>query len=197
MAGMLERFVPGGEDTWSRSLGTYLDTGDLDKGSNFVKNYNSQVETKALLLEHLATALGCPPSSRFESPRVRSNGPLHDALKPIVRHAGQWPQALLSLASIPSPADSNGAGLQLAPMTGPQPGSSALLQTLSLLPQSQSKMKAATRLWAEANLQLIAFMVFWHSTVKLFFLWQRLHPDTRVRSIMRLSPAEKMPSLPN
>lgn len=176
----MEEFTAPGQDSWSISLSKYLQDGDLDVGSNFNRNYNSQVRTKALLLERLATALGCSPSDRFDTPRVPSNAQIPSSLKPIVRYAAQWPQYLRDLADHISQPEASIAAypavtrhLQAMHVDGLQPDSKGMINALSLLSQSRSKLGQAGRLIAEANMQLIAFMVFWHSTVSFSSLRQR------------------------
>lgn len=170
----MQEFSATGTDTYTTSLLRYLQDGNLDVGSNFNKNFNSQVNTKALLLERLATALGCTASDRFQSPRVPSNDVIPFTLKPIVRYAGQWPRYLQSLGDhLSQPEASHHGGAQVTPLDSLQPASNPLFKNLSLLSQSRHKLDKADRLIAEANILLIAFMVFWHSTVSFCFLRQR------------------------
>lgn len=171
----------------------YLQDGDLDPGSNFNRNFNSQVKTKALLLEHLATALGCTPSAMFESPRVTSNEVIHHTLKPIVRYAAQWPRSLLALERhLSQPASSSLPVAQVTAVDSSQLGPSQIVKTLSLLSQSRAKLDKADRLIAEANMLLIAFMVSWHSTVSLFFTWLWFSTLTAVlRSTILLCPSKR------
>ncbi|KZP02362.1 hypothetical protein FIBSPDRAFT_976457, partial [Athelia psychrophila] len=167
----MEDFTAPGQDAWSISLSKYLQHGDLDVGSNYNRNYNSQVRTKALLLERLATALGCTASDRFDTPRVPSNAPIPPSLKPIVRYAAQWPQYLRDLANHLSEPQGSIAAYPAAAqhsqamhVDGLQPYPKGMINALSLLSQSRTKLTQAGRLIAEANMQLIAFMLFWHST---------------------------------
>lgn len=170
----MEDFTAPGQDAWSISLSKYLQHGDLDVGSNYNRNYNSQVRTKALLLERLATALGCTASDRFDTPRVPSNAPIPPSLKPIVRYAAQWPQYLRDLANHLSEPQGSIAAYPAAAqhsqamhVDGLQPYPKGMINALSLLSQSRTKLTQAGRLIAEANMQLIAFMLFWHSTVSI------------------------------
>lgn len=156
------------------NLLNYLQDGNLDRGSNFNRNFNSQVETKTLLLEHLANAIGCTPSERFNSPRIPSVEVIHHTLKPIVRYAAQWPRSLQALGQhLSHPQAPVDTVAEVIHPDSSRPTSNPMMTTLSLLSQSRVKLNKADRLIAEANVLLIAFMVFWHSSVRLSFLSRR------------------------
>lgn len=164
----MEEFTAPGTDAVNTSLLGYLQSGDLDVGSNFNKNHNSQVLTKTLLMEHLATAIGCAPSDRFDSPRVPSNDKIHDTIKPIVKSADRWPRAMKALGDkLSQRKSSNNAVTEAGLSEGSLPGASPMFTSLSLLSQSRGRLDKAGRLMSEAHVLLIAFMVYWHATVRL------------------------------
>ncbi|KAF7965100.1 hypothetical protein HWV62_45719 [Athelia sp. TMB] len=166
IASKVAGFTVTGTTAVELGLAKYLVRGDEHAGSTFNIKYNSQVVTKAALLERLATAVGCSPSDQFLTPRVQSTELIHGTLKPIVKHAPEWPTLLKRFGShFATSRDHDEQSVPIVPPGSTSMTPLAITRTFSLLSRSRKRIAQADQLMAQSNLLLLAFMVFWHSTV--------------------------------
>ncbi|KAF7974383.1 hypothetical protein HWV62_12362 [Athelia sp. TMB] len=150
-------------DKYTPGLKQILRDGNINGGSNWSINQKSQVITKFMLLERIATALGYTASDKFTGPRKPSTKSIHDKLASVVKAVDNWFPAYEAIHKHVTNGDSFTDGA----LTMPDPGNLSEVQRselrqLTLLLNGRQSQNQAEYLMAEGNLQYLAFMVQWH-----------------------------------
>lgn len=153
---------------WTKALEKVLQDGNYNAtASSAVFSYQVQVVTKYECLQGVATVMGCEPwPTLSKSPQVpqRSREAMHTKLARVIRATQQWPSILeaikdqmkeptLTLQSMSSPEP---------PLAGPAGNS---LRTFTMLRGARRSLRKAEYLVVEGNMQMVALMLHWHSTV--------------------------------
>ncbi|KAF7964640.1 hypothetical protein HWV62_4635, partial [Athelia sp. TMB] len=143
-------------DKYTQGFKQILHDGKIKGGANWSINQKSQVITKFMLLEKIATTLGYPASDRFAEPRKPSKKLIHDKLASVVKAVtyeaihkhvtGGGSRTNVSLA-LPDPEHMSDVQL-------------VELRQLTLLLNGSKSQKEAEHLMVEGNLQYLAFMPF-------------------------------------
>lgn len=187
---MVLTFAPGGaSDRYGAGLQKMLIDGDYGEGNNVVMNYKTQVMTKYMLLERLATALGCASGDKFVRPREDSHEVINTKLQPVIKVVNHWSRAygvITSHLSHPPPsaqtASSHNIPLSLSPSQASQK------KKIQLLLRARENHIQSEYCLIEGNVQLAAYMVQWHATVSI----QLKHNASRwLKSTQRNDPFPK------
>lgn len=168
---MVETFSPGQEtDQYGNAVRDMFRTGISSGGQNAVCNHKAQVLTKWMLLEQVSAFMKCQPWYNPPQDRVQSKEKIHSKMAPVVKAAPHWAQAFRSLkqevallrmaenARLHVPAAGALTSVQEANIRG--------LRILNGARASDRKSKYAI---FEKNVQCMAFMLHWHSTVSALF----------------------------
>lgn len=164
---MVETFTPGaGIDMYTDGIRQMLYDGDYSSGMASVANYKAQVMTKYMLLERLAATLKCAPGDKFVVGRVDSTTQIHSKIQGVLKKVDRWPltcqaikdhfmtfhEASESVSTEPPPGN----------LTPEQEGQYREIEMFFGARRNFQKSRYAT---VEGNIQLMALMVHWHSTV--------------------------------
>lgn len=153
-------------DKYTQGFKQILHDGKIKGGANWSINQKSQVITKFMLLEKIATTLGYPASDRFAEPRKPSKKLIHDKLASVVKAVSKWLPAYEAIHKHVTGGGSR-TNVSLA-LPDPEHMSDVQLvelRQLTLLLNGSESQKEAEHLMVEGNLQYLAFMVHWHCTV--------------------------------
>lgn len=146
-----------------------LQDGLIHGGRNYERNYKSQVMTKYKLLERLATALGCASQDMPPSPRVQFTEVIHDRLKPILQDTSRWHQIGRDMQNHLSGMSIDQHDLFMGPVPDTlQPHEQSFCRNLGWLWGAHRSFLKSDVAIAEGNLQLMAFMLQWHATVRAY-----------------------------
>lgn len=144
-------------------------------GHNYVSNWKTQVLTKYVLLERIASALNCQPWVVPRPDRVQSNEVIHAKMKPILKSTARWPRVIEIINQHIATAGAAPAA-NIAPP--PQPladAQVAQLRALKLLDGAQRSSRESEYYNVESNVQQAAFMVHWHATVSCYLHLGGIH----------------------
>lgn len=138
------------------------------KGRNYVVNYNSQVLTKYMLLDHLASSLGCHQGDSLVKSRVVLTSPIGERLLEILKDTSHWHHIGRAMYHSLSDQDNHSSGLS----DGPPPVNSreqdeVFYRNVNWLWGAHLSFLKSDIASAEGQMQLMAFMVNWHATVGL------------------------------
>lgn len=151
---------------YTDGLRRMLQDGSLKKGRNYIVNHNSQVITKYLLLDRLATLLGCSPVDSLVKNRVALTSPINGRLLQILKDASQWHHIGRAMHSSLTEGMTD---LPVSPYVPPPTGLVAqddpFYRNVNWLWGAQLSFLKSDIANAEGQMQLMAFMVNWHATV--------------------------------
>lgn len=173
---MIQTFWPGpGNDKDAGWMADMLVDGDHADGTNYVQNFKSQVRTKSMLLQRVAAAVGYEPAlgDQFVTHRVPSADIIPSRIQVILKATSRWPRILNDIKNhvLEAKATRQAFGLSVPPH--PYSGAQAAhFREVHMLLGARTNLRKSTYFVAEANLQLTAFMLHWHSTVSLLTLRQ-------------------------
>lgn len=164
---MVETFTVGeGNDTRDNGLRDMLRNGQYAAGTNHVSNYKTQVMTKYMLLERVATTLGCAIGDKFVVCRSQSTDLIASRLQPVVRGSQLWAQDCNAIRNILATLDATPENPHPDPMPAMlNPQQEAHLRKIDLLVSAVRNHQLSAYHVAEGNLQYMAFLVQWHASV--------------------------------
>lgn len=155
-----------GTDPATLGLRQMLVDGECAGGQAHVSNHKAQVRTKYMLLEKVASTLNCAPWAITQVTRVQSTEPIHSKIKPVLKATHRWPGIFKVIRDhLARESGASGSTVVYPPpqaWTGPQ---QSHLRTLKLLDGVLKSASKSDYYVVEANVQMAAFMVHWHSTV--------------------------------
>lgn len=174
-------------DGYPKAIEKLLQDGQIGGGRNYERNYKSQVITKYMLLDRVATALGCTSGETSSKSRVPFTEVIHDRLKPIVQGTSQWHRIGREMQTHLISMTNHEEEL----FAGPMPANldardQTFCRNLGWLWGAHSSFLKADVAIAEGNLQLMAFMLHWHATVRSSKLREMCQ-------VLTLSPSEQYP----
>lgn len=149
-------------------LNDMLEDGIVTNGVNYIQNLKAQVKTKCMLLQRIAAAVGYQPgpSDHFVTSRVMLRGALNSRIERIIKTTVLWPRTFNAIKD--HVGNLQGPGQLAAPSAPPANLSSpqaSHYHELKMLLGARNNLCRSSYFVAEANLQLVAFMLHWHSTV--------------------------------
>lgn len=159
----------GADDGYTKAIQQILEDGRIQGGKNYHRNYKSQVITKYLLLDRLATALDCVAGDQLLKPRVPFADAIHDRLQQILRGTSKWHDIGRSIQEHLTSMSND----ELEPFAHPitrtlNEHEEAFRRNVGWLWGAHSSFLKSDVAVAEGNLQLMAFMVRWHAAVHTF-----------------------------
>lgn len=176
LANMVATFSPGTEtDNWSDGLRDMLQDGICAGGQNHVSNQKAQVITKYMLLQRLSAALKCAPWHVVPPSRVQSKEQIHAKMKLVLNGAERWPGIFKTMQDHFTSMDN----AQFSSFKPPAPRAltttqGAHLRALKILSGARISSRQSDYSIVETNVQQVAFMVHWHSTVSSSMLRVRI-----------------------
>lgn len=145
-----------------------LQEGSYKKGRNYVVNYNSQVMTKYVLLDRIASVLGCNRGDNLVKSRTVLTSPINERLLQILKDASQWHRVGHAMhSSMSDRAVASSRPVDGAPRSGVLEQDEAFYRNVNWLWGAQLSFLKSDIANAEGQMQLMAFMVNWHATVRI------------------------------
>lgn len=177
---MVQSFRAGNaDDNDTMWINAMLQTGDHSDGANYIQNFKSQVRTKVMLLLKLATVAGYQSKlgEQFVTQRVPSASLIPSRIQLILKATARWPRILTSIKDHVATLSAPGQSYSLdVPPVHYSDAQAAHFREVRLLLGARTNIRKSAYYTAEANLQLMGFMLHWHSTVSPFFLhWLSLY----------------------
>lgn len=167
---MREFSVPG-TDAQSNGLKSYMRDGILS-ARNDIRNYSAQLSTKYRLMNELSHAFGGPVDESLVGERQSDDNTLvPDRLAGIIVHLVPWYNTIqdiekeLSKTSSPITEDKVFASPLPPNLSAKQ---MKICKSLQLIMSAHAKLQKAKVLQAQSNMELLAYMMLWHSTVRTF-----------------------------
>lgn len=145
-----------------------LQDGDHTTGVNYIQNFKCQVKTKRMLLERIADAVGYEAGlgEQFVMSRVPSTDIIPSRIARIIKATPHWPRTLDAIRdhvkNLVGPGQSSSSPAPSQNMSAQQ---QAHYMEVKMLLGARSNLQKSDYFVAEANLQMTAFMLHWHSTV--------------------------------
>lgn len=175
---MIETFSAGAAtDDYTTALRQMVQTGVLSTGRGQVANHKAQIVTKSMLLVQLSAILKCAPWINDPQPRVPTTEKIHAKIEPILKQAHKWGSAFHSLREqINTMQDAQDARMLLPESQALTTEQQAHLRGLKILNGAGRSSRQSVYSYVERNLQYMAFMVHWHSTVSPMIARGRIWP---------------------
>lgn len=164
---MVETFTIADEpDKFTKGIQKMYQTGECGDGVNYVVQHKSQVMTKLMLLEKIATVLGFTAGDECISSREPSTELINTKLQPVIKVASRWHRYCDDIRQqITHHEPYNDTGYSRGIPENPNESQQRHHHALDLLARATTCFQESQYLIASGNLQLVAFMLSWHSTV--------------------------------
>lgn len=164
---MVETFTAGPPtDEYAKGVRQIMLNGITSGGKPAVCNHKAQVITKSMLLGQLSGLLKCQPWEHVPWPRVQSPEKIHAKIEPILKAAPSWGSVFRSLKDqVKTMRNAEEARMLLPASRTLTPEQQAHLRGLKILSGARRSSRQTVYSYVERNLQHMAFMVHWHSTV--------------------------------